>query len=155
MRNFKSVKVMKIFFIVMIFVIFQGINFGKDSKKVTDSITLKEMPIPNLKKDKLAKEKLYPHITMQFGINKKKKTKVLKQAISSKISSKIFNDSKDICKDLFIAALQDLQAQALQLKASKVLNIISNDKKPQNSKTFSCDVGKMFSKVILKADIVK
>lgn len=130
-------------------------NANLESNNIKDSITLKEIPIPNLKTDKVAKEKLYPHITMQFGLNKKKKNKVLKSVISSKISSPLFNDSKDICKDLFMSALQDLQNQALQLKASKILNIISNEKKPQNAKTFSCDVGKMFSKVTLKADIVK
>lgn len=141
--------------LLQMLLIAQNAMFAKDLSKKTNALSLKVLNMPNLKTNKLAKEMLFKHIQMQFGLRQNKKSKGVKKAISSKISSNILNDSKNICEVLLINALKDLQDQALNFKASKITNIITNELNPKSSKTYTCDIGKVFSKVTLKADIVK
>ena len=128
-------------------------NPKKDSN-ITNEQNIQKYPISIIKNNKI----LYKNIYLDFGVSTKKynKKNILKtNIIASKTSHNLFRDSKNVCENLFILALKDLQSQAITIGGNKVINIISSRQNTKDKKNFYCNVGSIFSYVTLTGDVVK
>ncbi|RDU65864.1 hypothetical protein CQA53_05275 [Helicobacter didelphidarum] len=129
----------------------------KQTQDSTQKAQIQQLKLPNFNKSKEAKETLYQSISLQFG-NTKKKYKILKKGIiASKMTHNLFKDSTKTCNELLLIALKDMQEQAINTNGTKLINIVSNfpNTSHNSSTTFQCEVGSVFTIIMLKANIAR